>query len=166
MNGLHALVMQGKVLYLVCSDKCHFQLNSHRRKFSRVSDTPAWVVSKANTYARLMGKTPFVIFQGAWSILMRDLEREILPMARAEGKVVVSPCSHSPNRSNDRYGYCSIECPPCWKDQVRPLLICSILNKLKATGYEQDVVWAESHSRLPRSAVLKELPVVRQMKTQ
>lgn len=65
MNGLHALVMQGKVLYLVCSDKCHFQLNSHRRKFSRVSDTPAWVVSKANTYARLMGKTPFVIFQGA-----------------------------------------------------------------------------------------------------
>ncbi len=50
-----------------------------------VSDTPAWIVSKANTYARLMGKTPFVIYQGAWSILQRDFEREILPMALSEG---------------------------------------------------------------------------------
>ena len=50
-----------------------------------VSDTPAWIVSKANLYARLTGKTPFVIYQGAWSILQRDFEREIIPMARAEG---------------------------------------------------------------------------------
>ena len=50
-----------------------------------ISDTPAWVVSKANLYARLMGKTPFVIYQGAWSILQRDFERDILPMARSEG---------------------------------------------------------------------------------
>ncbi|CAL1709975.1 unnamed protein product [Somion occarium] len=67
MNGLHNLVAQGKVLYL------------------GVSDTPAWVVSRANSYARENGKTPFVIYQGAWSILQRDLEREILPMVRAEG---------------------------------------------------------------------------------
>ena len=33
----------------------------------------------------MAGKTPFVIYQGAWSILQRDLERDILPMARAEG---------------------------------------------------------------------------------
>ncbi|EMD37577.1 hypothetical protein CERSUDRAFT_154285 [Gelatoporia subvermispora B] len=67
MNGLHNLVVQGKVLYL------------------GVSDTPAWVVVKANAYAREKGKTPFCIYQGAWSILMRDFEREIIPMARAEG---------------------------------------------------------------------------------
>lgn len=67
MNGLHNLVVQGKVLYL------------------GVSDTPAWVVAKANTYARMSGKTPFVIYQGAWSILQRDFEREILPMALSEG---------------------------------------------------------------------------------
>lgn len=36
-------------------------------------------------YARDHGKTPFSIYQGAWSILLRDLEREILPMVRAEG---------------------------------------------------------------------------------
>ncbi|KAI0768992.1 aryl-alcohol dehydrogenase [Trametes elegans] len=67
VNGLHNLVASGKVLYL------------------GISDTPAWVVSRANTYARLTGKTPFVIYQGAWSVLQRDLEREIIPMVRAEG---------------------------------------------------------------------------------
>ncbi|KAH8107739.1 Aldo/keto reductase [Cristinia sonorae] len=67
MNGLHNLVTQGKVLYL------------------GISDTPAWVVSAANTYARLTGKTPFVIYQGAWSVMHRDFEREILPMARQQG---------------------------------------------------------------------------------
>ncbi|CDO72110.1 hypothetical protein BN946_scf184962.g53 [Trametes cinnabarina] len=67
MNGLHNLVVSGKVLYL------------------GISDTPAWIVSKANLYARLMGKTPFVIYQGAWSVLQRDFEREIIPMAREEG---------------------------------------------------------------------------------
>lgn len=36
-------------------------------------------------YARQTGKTPFVIYQGAWSVFQRDLEREIIPMAREEG---------------------------------------------------------------------------------
>lgn len=37
-------------------------------------------------YARLTGKTPFVIYQGAWNVMNRDFEREIIPMAREEGK--------------------------------------------------------------------------------
>ena len=72
MNGLHNLVVQGKLLYL------------------GVSDTPAWIVSKANTYARLTGKRPFIIYQGAWSIMQRDFERDILPMALAEGVSLAS----------------------------------------------------------------------------
>lgn len=47
--------------------------------------TPAWIVAEANTYARIMGKTPFVIYQGAWSVLQRDFERDIIPMARHLG---------------------------------------------------------------------------------
>ncbi|KAI0354913.1 aryl-alcohol dehydrogenase [Trametes cingulata] len=70
MNGLHNLVVAGKVLYL------------------GISDAPAWVVSRANTYARLTGKTPFVVYQGAWSILQRDLEREVIPMCREEGMAI------------------------------------------------------------------------------
>lgn len=51
-----------------------------------VSDTPAWVVSEANMYARLTGKAPFVIYQGSWSALDRDIEREIIPMCRVQGE--------------------------------------------------------------------------------
>ncbi|TEA07478.1 putative aryl-alcohol dehydrogenase AAD14 [Colletotrichum sidae] len=67
MDSLHMLVEHGKVLYL------------------GVSDTPAWIVSAANTYARLQGKTPFSVYQGRRSVLHRDLERDIIPMARQFG---------------------------------------------------------------------------------
>lgn len=36
-------------------------------------------------YARMAHKTPFVVYQGAWSVLQRDFERDIIPMARQEG---------------------------------------------------------------------------------
>ncbi|KAA1476234.1 aryl-alcohol dehydrogenase [NADP+] [Dentipellis sp. KUC8613] len=67
MTHLHNLVIAGKVLYL------------------GISNTPAWVVSKANAYARLTGKTPFCIYQGQWNVLQRSFERDIIPMARSEG---------------------------------------------------------------------------------
>ncbi|KAF4613952.1 hypothetical protein D9613_007716 [Agrocybe pediades] len=67
MKSLHALVLARKVLYL------------------GVSDTPAWVVAKANQYARDHGFTPFVVYQGAWNIMERSFEREIIPMVRSEG---------------------------------------------------------------------------------
>jgi aryl-alcohol dehydrogenase-like predicted oxidoreductase len=67
MDSLHILVQQGKVLYL------------------GISDSPAWVVSAANTYAKAHGKTPFSIYQGRWNVMLRDFEREIIPMARTFG---------------------------------------------------------------------------------
>lgn len=67
MDSLHVLVQQGKVLYL------------------GISDSPAWVVSAANYYARAHGKTPFSIYQGRWNVLARDFERDIIPMANYFG---------------------------------------------------------------------------------
>ncbi|KAG7443511.1 Aldo/keto reductase [Guyanagaster necrorhizus] len=67
MNSLHTLVLQGKVLYL------------------GISDSPAWFVAQANTYALQQGKSPFVIYQGRWNLLERSFEREIIPMARTLG---------------------------------------------------------------------------------
>ncbi|KAI0177465.1 aldo/keto reductase [Pestalotiopsis sp. NC0098] len=66
MQSLNSLVLAGKVLYL------------------GVSDTPAWVVSKANQYARDHGLRQFSVYQGRWSAANRDFEREILPMVRSE----------------------------------------------------------------------------------
>ncbi|MCJ1411665.1 hypothetical protein MMC19_005756 [Ptychographa xylographoides] len=67
MQNLNALVLAGKVLYL------------------GVSDTPAWIVSKANQYARDHGMRPFVVYQGRWNAAIRDFERDIIPMCMAEG---------------------------------------------------------------------------------
>ncbi|TFK26137.1 aryl-alcohol dehydrogenase [Coprinopsis marcescibilis] len=67
MQGLHNFVTQGKILYL------------------GISDTPAWIVTKANQYARDHALTPFTVYQGAWNVLDRSFEREIIPMARHEG---------------------------------------------------------------------------------
>ncbi|KAJ8097666.1 NADP-dependent oxidoreductase domain-containing protein [Lipomyces tetrasporus] len=67
MHSLNDLVASGKVLCL------------------GVSDTPAWVVAKANQYARDHGLRQFVVYQGMWNASMRDFEREILPMCRDEG---------------------------------------------------------------------------------
>ena len=67
MHSLNTLVEQGKVLYL------------------GISDTPAWIVSKANEYARQKGLRQFVVYQGQWSAAARDFERDILHMVAAEG---------------------------------------------------------------------------------
>ncbi|KAJ3169795.1 hypothetical protein HDU88_000433 [Geranomyces variabilis] len=70
MQSLGELVRGGKVLYL------------------GVSDTPAWIVAKANSYARHHGLPEFVIYQGLWSLICRDFEREIIPMCKAEGMAI------------------------------------------------------------------------------
>ncbi|EJD48030.1 aryl-alcohol dehydrogenase [NADP+] [Auricularia subglabra TFB-10046 SS5] len=67
MTHLHALVEAGKVLYL------------------GISDAPAWAVAYANTWAIDHGKTPFTIYQGAWNVMDRSFERDIIPMARHFG---------------------------------------------------------------------------------
>ena len=60
---------------------------------------PAWVVAKANQYARDHGLTPFVIYTGLWNLINRSFEREILPMARAEGHFSwASLCSWAHNQ--------------------------------------------------------------------
>ena len=91
MNSLHHLVASGKVLYLVrVSDDLHTSsISSDAHPSTQgISDAPSWIVTKANTYARMAGKTPFVIYQGAWSVVQRDMEREIVLMAKEEGMAI------------------------------------------------------------------------------
>jgi aryl-alcohol dehydrogenase-like predicted oxidoreductase len=67
VRALDDLVSSGKVLYV------------------GISDTPAWVVSQAVTLADRHGWSPFVAVQAPYSLADRDVERELLPMARALG---------------------------------------------------------------------------------
>lgn len=90
MDGLHNLVVAGKVLYLVRTSLlnnpsafCKTEMFSTYVK--GISDSPAWVVSAANQYAKDHGKSPFVVYQGLWNIMERSFERDIIPMARQLG---------------------------------------------------------------------------------
>lgn len=70
LRGLDDLVRSGKVQYI------------------GVSDTPAWVVSRANTLAELRGWTAFAGLQIEYSLLQRTPERDLLPMARNFGMAI------------------------------------------------------------------------------
>lgn len=70
LRGIDDLVKQGKV------------------NFAAISDTPAWVVSKGNTMAELMGWTQFIALQVEYSLLQRSPERDLIPMANHFGMTV------------------------------------------------------------------------------
>lgn len=55
-----------------------------------ISNTPAWIVSRAVTIAELRGWAPFCGVQVAHSLVSRTAEREMLPMAKALGLLVTA----------------------------------------------------------------------------
>jgi aryl-alcohol dehydrogenase-like predicted oxidoreductase len=65
MRGLDDLIRSGKVHYI------------------GISDTPAWVISRANMLAELRGWSQFAALQIEYSLLQRGAERDLLPMAKA-----------------------------------------------------------------------------------
>jgi len=70
LRGIDDLIRQGKVNY------------------AAISDTPAWIVSKGNTLAELMGWSQFIALQVEYSLLQRTPERDLIPMARHFGMTV------------------------------------------------------------------------------
>lgn len=72
MRALDDQVRAGKILYV------------------GISDSPAWVVARANTLAELRGWTRFAGLQVPYSLLKRDIERELLPMAAGFGLSVAA----------------------------------------------------------------------------
>lgn len=72
MQSLNDLVRAGQVNYL------------------GISDAPAWVVSKANQYARMSGLRQFSLYQGMWNAARRDFERDIIPMCMDEKMAIIA----------------------------------------------------------------------------
>ncbi|WVQ86190.1 hypothetical protein IAT38_008358 [Cryptococcus sp. DSM 104549] len=67
MQSLNEVVKSGKVHYL------------------GICNAPAWIVARANEYARQHGLAQFTVYQGQWNVGSRDIERDIVPMCRAYG---------------------------------------------------------------------------------
>jgi aryl-alcohol dehydrogenase-like predicted oxidoreductase len=72
MRALDDMVRAGKILYV------------------GISDTPAWVVARANTLAELRGWSRFVGIQLQYSLIERNIERELLPLARETDMAVTA----------------------------------------------------------------------------
>jgi aryl-alcohol dehydrogenase-like predicted oxidoreductase len=75
MRALDDLVRQGKILHI------------------GLSDTPSWIVSEAQTIARLRGWTPVSAIQIEYSLVERTSEADMLPMAWRHG---ITPTAWSP----------------------------------------------------------------------
>ncbi len=59
------------------------EVRAGRILYVGISDTPAWLVAQANTLAGWHDWTAFAGLQVPYSLLERDIERELLPMAEA-----------------------------------------------------------------------------------
>ncbi|MNC06282.1 L-glyceraldehyde 3-phosphate reductase [compost metagenome] len=71
MRTLEQLVQSGKVRYI------------------GISDTPAWLVSRAQTIAQFRGWSPLIALQIEYNLLERSVEEELIPMARELGLGVI-----------------------------------------------------------------------------
>ncbi len=67
LRGLDDLVRQGKVRYV------------------GMSNVPAWEISRMQVIADLRGWTPLIALQVEYSLIRRDAERDLIPMARELG---------------------------------------------------------------------------------
>lgn len=72
MRGLEDLTRDGKILH------------------AGASDTPAWIVSRANAIAEMRGWSPFSAIQVEWNLIERTVEHELVPMANALGLAIAS----------------------------------------------------------------------------
>jgi aryl-alcohol dehydrogenase-like predicted oxidoreductase len=72
MHALDDVVRSGKALYV------------------GISDAPAWVIARGQTLAEWRGWSPLVALQLPYSLVQREIERELLPVADAFGLSIVA----------------------------------------------------------------------------
>ncbi|MEV0612415.1 aldo/keto reductase [Nonomuraea sp. NPDC050404] len=137
MRALDDVVRSGKVLYV------------------GISDAPAWVVSRANTLAEWRGWTPFAGLQVPYSLLWRDIERELLPMARAQeisvaawgvlARGVLSGRYAVPGASASRVSPESIS----ERDRAGAAAVIEVAGELGVTPSQVALAWALRRGVLP-----------------
>jgi len=133
MQALSDVVRAGKVLYV------------------GISNTPAWIISRANTLAELRGWTAFTGMQVEYNLTQRTTERELLPMARSLDLAVTvwSPLAsgiltgkYNQGKAVDELGWHSL------MNAVWPLRLCCktrvILSTREHSDKEEYVLYADS----------------------
>jgi len=136
MRALDDAVQAGKVLYV------------------GISDAPAWVVSRANTLAQWHGWSPFIGLQVPYSLLQRDIERELLPMAESlglgvtawsplGGGVLSGKYTRPETASGGRLNAESLSA----RDHAVARVVQEVADDLGATPSQVAIAWTMSRSR-------------------
>jgi aryl-alcohol dehydrogenase-like predicted oxidoreductase len=136
MRALEDVVRSGKVRYL------------------GVSNHPAWMVMKANSFAGHLGWTKFVASQNFYTIASRDIEREIVPMALSENLSIMpwSPLaggflsgkfrrdSHTSGNRRDEFDF-----PPINKDKAFDIVdvMAKIGERYQASAARVALAWTK-----------------------
>jgi aryl-alcohol dehydrogenase-like predicted oxidoreductase len=127
MRALDDAVRAGKILYV------------------GISDAPAWVVARANTLAQWRDWTPFAGLQVPYSLLQRDIERELLPMAEAFGMSVAAwaPLASGRLAGGSRRADPGSLTP---RDKAAAGAVREVADELGATPAQVAIAWTRSRS--------------------
>ncbi len=104
--------------------------------YAGISDAPAWLVARGNTLAEWRDWSPFAGLQVPYSLLQRDIERELLPMAEAFGMTVVAWAPLASGRLTR----------PAADDTVVSA-VHEVAAELGATPAQVALAWTRTHSR-------------------
>ncbi len=131
------------------------EVRAGRILYVGVSDTPAWIVSQANTLAAWRGWTAFAGLQVPYSLLQRDIERELLPMAESFGMTVAawSPLaggilSGKYTREQEPEAGTRIDASSITEQQLMvATAVQSVASELGATPSQVAIGWARARSQ-------------------
>jgi aryl-alcohol dehydrogenase-like predicted oxidoreductase len=113
-------------------------VRSGKVRYIGVSDTPAWVIARANTLAEVRGWSSFISIQVPYNIGSRDPERELIPMARGMGVgicawaplgagLLTGKYTHKTDRPGDSKGRLNL---PDWGISERRRVVAEKVDKL------------------------------------
>jgi aryl-alcohol dehydrogenase-like predicted oxidoreductase len=131
------------------------EVRAGRILYIGISDTPAWVIARANTLAQWRDWTAFAGLQAPYSLLQRDIERELLPMAEALGLTVAA---WSPLGGGILSGKFTGPQQPESGTRIHPASITehqrnvattlqSVADEIGATPSQAAIAWTRSRSR-------------------
>jgi aryl-alcohol dehydrogenase-like predicted oxidoreductase len=131
------------------------EVRAGRIGYVGISDTPAWVIARANTIAEWHGWTAFAGLQAPYNVMQRDIERELLPMAESFGMTVAA---WSPLEGGILSGKFLANNGPEPGTRISPAAItaqqrdvaatvCEIANDLGATPSQVAIAWIRNRSQ-------------------
>jgi aryl-alcohol dehydrogenase-like predicted oxidoreductase len=110
--------------------------------YAGISDAPAWVVARGNTLAEWRDWSSFAGLQVPYSLLQRDIERELLPMAESFGMTVAAwaPLAH---------GKLARPADAAADERERKVIsvLADVAGKLDATPAQVALAWTRARSR-------------------